>query len=190
MYFAEKHCWVSRWHLRNNLDVKYPEYTVQKQSFLVLLTPKLSLTSIILLTYGGIAASNRCNHQNMMGFFFSRAGVWSVFSHLLSVHLLWQNCLLHLKEAKDGINHRFSIAAKKKRHIYEPDKGTEKVKFQNEVVLFSNYLFFSGSHGIIKTIQKDLSGLIFLLLSKLSSQTTHSKGPSQSKYSGGKAEHL
>lgn len=64
------------------------------------------------------------------------------------------------------------------------------MKFQNEVVLFSNYLFFSGSHGIIKTIQKDLSGLIFLLLSKLSSQTTHRKGPSQSKYSGGKAEHL
>lgn len=137
MYFAEKHCRVSRWHLRNNLDVKYPEYTVQKQSFLVLLTPKLSLTSIILLTYGGIAASNRCNHQNMMGFFFSRAGVWSVFSHLLSVHLLWQNCLLHLKEAKDGINHRFSIAAKKKKaHIWTWQRYRE-----SEVPKWSGSLF-------------------------------------------------
>ena len=124
-------------------------------------------------TYSDITASNRSNHQTKVGFFFLCAGVLSVFRP--SVHFLWQNCLLSLKESKDGINHRFSIVAKKKKGTYMNLTKTEKVKVLYEVVLFF-VICFSLVHIVLsRQSQKDLSVQFFLLLSKFSYQTTHVK---------------
>lgn len=139
-------------------------------------------------TYSDITASNRSNHQTKVGFFFLCAGVLSVFRP--SVHFLWQNCLLSLKESKDGINHRFSIVAKKKKGTYMNLTKTEKVKVLYEVVLFF-VICFSLVHIVLsRQSQKDLSGSFFFTFIKVLISNYPRKGPSHSRFSGGKAEHL